>query len=113
MLRFVFGNGEPAAIAAPEVVQPKRGRADSALCAGPPCILEIPCEDQAVAPVRRHLGADVVGHDGGDYGTATEMFLDEASGVGVIVLANVDWSGRTTPPLGEISDRLYFEGLSR
>jgi CubicO group peptidase (beta-lactamase class C family) len=58
-------------------------------------------------------GVDGVGHEGADYGVATQMFLDVDSGVGVIVLANVDWSSATTPAIMRISERLFEAGLSR
>ncbi len=55
-------------------------------------------------------GRSVVGHNGGDAGVATEMYVDPASGVGVVVLTNVDWATPMESAVESIEDRLFDVG---
>lgn len=41
----------------------------------------------------------VYGHDGGDVGIATEAWMNESSGVGVVVLMNADWNQKDSKDL--------------
>jgi len=58
------------------------------------------------------FGADLIGHDGGDYGVATSMYLDPETGIGIVTLANVDWTARTTNALTSIQSELFELGRS-
>jgi len=49
----------------------------------------------------------VVGHNGGDAGVATEMYFSPDSGIGVIVLMNVDWTFLNTPVVVAIEELLF------
>ncbi len=58
-------------------------------------------------------GGPLVGHDGGDYGVATSLYLDPESGVGTVVLANVDWTGRSSAAIATIESLLFEIGRSQ
>lgn len=58
-------------------------------------------------------GRALIGHDGDDYGVSTEMFYDQATGVGVVLLANISDGangGRAREQTIAIQDRLYALG---
>jgi len=52
-------------------------------------------------------GRTVVGHNGGDQGVATEMYFSSDSGIGVIVLMNVDWGFLNEPAVVAIEELLF------
>ena len=52
-------------------------------------------------------GRTVVGHNGGDQGVGTEMYFSPDSGIGVIVLMNVDWSFLNGTAIEAIEERLF------
>jgi CubicO group peptidase (beta-lactamase class C family) len=56
----------------------------------------------------------LLGHNGGNYGVATEMFFDAQGDVGVILLMNGDWTSRPSnvPMVYSIEDRLFREAES-
>jgi CubicO group peptidase (beta-lactamase class C family) len=54
-------------------------------------------------------GWELLGHNGGNYGVATEMFFRPAAGVGVILLMNGDWTYRNIPIAYAIEARLFKE----
>jgi len=56
------------------------------------------------------VGRSVIGHNGGDNGVATEMYFDPETGVGVVVLANVDWGQTMEPAIEAIEERLFEVG---
>ncbi len=56
------------------------------------------------------FGGELIGHSGGDYGVATSMYLDPESGVGVVALANVDWTSRTSHAMTAIQSLLFEVG---
>lgn len=58
----------------------------------------------------RVAGREVVGHDGGDFGVSTEMWLDRTTGVGVIVLMNVDGTGANHKAMRRIEESLFALG---
>lgn len=55
-------------------------------------------------------GRSVIGHNGGDNGVATEMFFDPSTGIGVIVLMNVDWTVPVMTACAEIQELLFERG---
>jgi len=55
-------------------------------------------------------GRSVIGHNGGDNGVATEMFFDPATGIGVIVLMNVDWTTPVEAACAAIQELLFERG---
>jgi len=55
------------------------------------------------------VGRTVMGHNGSMYGTATQFGVDLDSGVGAVVLANVDWTF-TQLQLWNIYVRLFEAG---
>jgi CubicO group peptidase (beta-lactamase class C family) len=50
------------------------------------------------------------GHNGQDDGVATDMYLDAAAGIGVVLLMNTDWSDASTEAAFAIELRLFSEG---
>ena len=58
-----------------------------------------------------HLGPEMIGHNGGDYGTATDLYFDVDSGVGIVVMANVDWRRASSRAIGLIEDELLAVGM--
>jgi CubicO group peptidase (beta-lactamase class C family) len=54
-------------------------------------------------------GWELMGHNGGNYGVATEMFFRPEDGVGVILLMNGDWTPRNIPIAYAIEARLFRE----
>jgi CubicO group peptidase (beta-lactamase class C family) len=57
----------------------------------------------------RH-GERWMGHNGGDWGVATQMYFRPADGVGMVALANGNWHWTGTRyPLASIVDRLFLE----
>jgi CubicO group peptidase (beta-lactamase class C family) len=67
--------------------------------------------DQALGWFHTKVGdREVVGHDGGDFGVSTEMWLDRATGVGVIVLLNVDGTSANAKAMRRIEEVLFDLG---
>jgi len=58
---------------------------------------------------KRLMGRDLIGHNGGNWGVATEMFFQPETDTGVILLMNGDWSNRNFPMVMSIEDRLFRE----
>ncbi len=54
-------------------------------------------------------GRTVWGHNGSDYGVATEIGFDPTTGDGFIVLLNTDWSSAVNPTVATIEERLMEE----
>ena len=54
---------------------------------------------------------DIVGHNGGDPGTSSQMFFDPADGAGVLIVANGDWYNRNgdSPEADAILEALFEE----
>ena len=44
---------------------------------------------------------------------ATSLYLDPESGVGTVVLANVDWTGRSSAAIATIESLLFEIGRSQ
>ncbi len=55
-------------------------------------------------------GRELIGHNGGDYGVATEMLLDPETGVGIVLLANTDWTDRSGNAMDTIGSMLFEIG---
>jgi CubicO group peptidase (beta-lactamase class C family) len=55
-------------------------------------------------------GRTVWAHNGGDTGVATEIGFDPESGVGVLVLANTDWSTRVSAAFEDVQATLFEAG---
>jgi CubicO group peptidase (beta-lactamase class C family) len=57
----------------------------------------------------------VLGHDGSDNGTSTNMFFDPADGVGVILLSNGMWSDKNddSPAADALMAQLFAEGAAK
>ena len=55
-------------------------------------------------------GGARVAHNGSDYGVATDLYLDPATGLGIVVLANTDWRGDSTTALMAIEEELWTVG---
>ena len=55
------------------------------------------------------MGRDLIGHNGGNWGVATEMFFQPETDTGVILLMNGDWSNRNFPMVMSIEERLFRE----
>ena len=60
----------------------------------------------------QYYGRSLIGHNGSDYGTATELFLDTDTGIGVVVLINTGWSAHSTTAITNIEKRLFEVGDS-
>jgi CubicO group peptidase (beta-lactamase class C family) len=54
-------------------------------------------------------GWELMGHNGGNYGVATEMFFRLEDGVGVILLMNGDWTNKNIRIIYDIEARLFRE----
>jgi CubicO group peptidase (beta-lactamase class C family) len=54
-------------------------------------------------------GWTLLGHNGGVFGIATEMFLRPSDGVGVILLMNGNWTNINIPIIYQIESRLFKE----
>jgi CubicO group peptidase (beta-lactamase class C family) len=52
---------------------------------------------------------ELMGHNGGNYGVATEMFFRPEDGVGVILLMNGDWTNKNIRIIYDIEARLFRE----
>jgi len=50
-------------------------------------------------------GRRLFGHNGGDYGSTTELFIDREAGVGIAVLLNVEV--KTWPALIALEKKLF------
>ena len=57
-----------------------------------------------------YWGGDLVGHNGSDYGVATELLYDPAIDVAVIVLCNTGWGSGTTDAIDSIERHLFELG---
>jgi CubicO group peptidase (beta-lactamase class C family) len=58
----------------------------------------------------RRAGRRLIGHNGGDWGVATQMYFRPDDGVGVVVLANGNWHWTGSRyPLASVTDRLFTE----
>jgi len=51
-------------------------------------------------------GRTMTGHNGGDQGVGAEMYFDPATGLGVVVLMNVDWRNDNETAVADIEDML-------
>ena len=52
------------------------------------------------------------GHNGGEYGVATDMFFDAAAGVGFVLLMNTDWTEASEAAALDIELRLMEEAAA-
>ena len=59
-----------------------------------------------------YWGRTLIGHNGSDYGVATDMYYNPATGVGIIVLANTDWRSGMTTAMDEIEQYMFELGES-
>ena len=57
-----------------------------------------------------YWGRDLIGHNGSDYGTATDMYYEPDTGVAIIVLCNTDWRNDSTAALDAIEEYLFEVG---
>jgi len=57
-------------------------------------------------------GRTMVGHNGGDQGVGAEMYFEPETGLGVVVLMNVDWRNANETAVGEIEDLLLSTAAS-
>ncbi len=55
-------------------------------------------------------GRDVIGHGGSDYGVSTDLLYDPGTGVGVVVMTNVEWGDGVTLPLISIEQLMFDAG---
>ena len=53
---------------------------------------------------------ELVGHNGGEDGAATEIYFSPETGVGVVLLMNIDWSDAVEDAAEEIEARLFELG---
>ncbi len=51
-------------------------------------------------------GRSVVGHNGGDQGVGAEMYFEPTTGLGVVVLMNVDWRNANEAAVSDIEELL-------
>ena len=52
-------------------------------------------------------GRTVYGHDGSDYGVATQMAYDPDTGIGVVTLTNTDWGKGVSGALADVQTLLF------
>jgi CubicO group peptidase (beta-lactamase class C family) len=57
-------------------------------------------------------GRNVVGHNGGDDGVATDLYFAPDTGIGVILLMNTDWTVQVEQAAPEIEDALFDQAES-
>lgn len=74
-------------------------------------------EDQGLVWFYARFGKSrprVLGHDGSDNGTSTNMFFDPKDGVGVILLSNGMWSNADdeSPAADRLMEQLFAEGAA-
>ena len=55
-------------------------------------------------------GRDLLGHSGSDYGVSTDLLYDPSTGIGVVVMTNVEWGENVTRPVVEIERLLFAAG---
>ena len=58
------------------------------------------------------VGKDVIGHNGSDYGVATDMYYDPETGVGIVTLVNADTPASIYGSMWDIEDKLFEVGFS-
>jgi CubicO group peptidase (beta-lactamase class C family) len=72
--------------------------------------VQVPAVDttQGLSWYHDHYGGrDVVGHSGGDFGATTEMYLDPATGNGIVLLTNTDDTRARVKAMERIAEAMF------
>lgn len=85
--------------------------------AGAPCT-PLPCggdspQGNAFYYYKKQLGKDMLGHNGGEMGIATEAYFNVDTGVGYVVLTNGDWGNSLTNAFSNAFEAIEQKLLQR